>query len=119
MNQLYIRPKPAKILLLIFIFLLTGINLQAQTYKVIPRNLKIINDSINSKVEIDFKTDWEIDNVLVFITDPKGNTVFLENKSRFNGKYSKIVDLVSAGNGDFSLTIICDDEEVKRKLIIR
>lgn len=119
MKQLYIRPKPAKILLLFSILLLTGINLQAQAYKVIPSNLKIINDSINSKIEIDFKTDWEIDNVLVFITDPNGNTVFLENKYRFTGKYTKNVDLVSAGKGDFLLTIICDDEEVKRKLIIR
>lgn len=119
MKQLYISPEPTNIILLLFMLFLAGINLQAQTNKVIPRNLKIVNDSINSKVEIDFKTDWEIDNVLIFIVDPKGNTVFLENKYRFTGKYSKIVDLAAAGKGDFSMTIICDDEEVKRKLIIR
>ncbi|MBI2722049.1 MAG: hypothetical protein HYX39_07735 [Bacteroidetes bacterium] len=119
MKQLNIHTQPAKILLLYFILLFTGINLRAQAYKVIPPNIKIINDSIDSKVKIDFKTDWEIDNVLVFITDPKGNTVFLENKYRFTGKYTKNVDLTPAGKGDFLLTIICDDEEVKRKLIIR
>jgi hypothetical protein len=77
-------------------------------------NFVLESDAAKSTCTIAFTSLQEIQNMLVLVTDNKGNTVFLENKYRFTGTYRRIVDLKDFAKGEFEVKIINDEEQIKR-----
>jgi hypothetical protein len=75
-------------------------------------------DSTNRMLTVAFKCPSEIYNVLVLLTDAKGNTIFLENKQRFKGEYQRTVDLKGSAPGIFELQVINDEERITQSLSI-
>ncbi len=104
----------------LFIFLFFTIYLSAQdSHKANPTELSILTDSNIGKIDLQFKNDNEVQNLLVFITDSAGHTVFLENLYRFKGLYKKTIDLKETGKGSYTLKVIKDEERINRKINIQ
>ena len=109
----------SKILLLSFIVIAScSITINAQTVpsKSTGSDLKIMNDSINHKVDIEFTVDKEISNLLVLVSDSLGNTLFLDNQYRFKGNYKHTLDFKERGKKWYSLKIIKDEEQISKKI---
>jgi len=105
------------ILLIFLAFLFFPIRFNAQnSAKNLPTTVNVLTDANNNKVEIDFKNDREVQNLLVIITDSIGHTVFLQNLYRFKGPYKKSVDLKEAGKGRYTLMIIKDEEKIYKQI---
>ena len=104
------------ITIIVLIGFSTTVIAQIAAPQLIASDLKIVNDSINHKVDIEFTSDKEISNLLILITDSLGNTMFLDNQYRFKGYYKQIVDLKEAKKGNYFLKIIKDDEQINKKL---
>lgn len=79
---------------------------------------KIVNDSINRKVDIEFKAERKVYNLLVLITDSVGHTMFLDNQYNFKGLYKRTVDSKKLSKGKYSLKIIKDEEKYQKKFIV-
>lgn len=104
--------------LAIVLFFLT-FNLKAQTSVKVPTEIKAVSNSATGKLDVEFKNDIEVNNLLVIVTDSLGNTIFLENLYRFNGPYKKSIELTDKGKGSFTLHIIKDEERINRKLSLK
>ncbi|MBA3665566.1 MAG: hypothetical protein H0W61_15370 [Bacteroidetes bacterium] len=78
-----------------------------------------IKENQSSKITIRYHSEDVISNLLVLVTDPDGNTTFLENKYKFTGNYSQLVDLSGSKKGEYFFTIICDEKKVIRKIQIK
>lgn len=55
-------------------------------------------------------------NLLIIISDLKGETIFLDNKKNFQGTYEKTIDLSTAAMGPCTLCIISDEERLDYKV---
>jgi hypothetical protein len=69
-------------------------------------------------LRIRFTEEQRIENLLVMITDTLGNTLFLDNKYRFEGEYQQSLDLSRAGKGKYRLSIIADQRRSNRDILI-
>lgn len=105
--------------LLILNLLITG-SLACQTVGVkLPTEIKAIPDKVNGRLDIEFKNDKQVDNLLVLVTDSAGQTVFLENLYRYKGLYKKNIELPYGGRGFVTLHINKDEERIIRKLSLK
>jgi hypothetical protein len=103
----------------IFLCLSGGQELFSQTACAKTGNFLLSSDPGKSTCTITFNSLKEIQNMLVLVTDNKGNTVFLENKYRFTGEYKRVVDLKDFAKGEFEVKIINDEEQIKRTVTMR
>ncbi|MCD6020110.1 MAG: hypothetical protein K0S53_3231 [Bacteroidetes bacterium] len=94
-------------------------NLKAQTGMKIPTDVKANPNSATGKLDVEFKNEKQVDNLLVIVTDSLGRTIFLENLYRFKGPYKKSIELSEGGKGSFSLQVIKDAERIHKKLSIK
>lgn len=90
---------------------------QTVSSKSSGNDIKIVNDLINHKVDIQFKADEEILNLLVLVSDSLGHTIFLDNQYRFKGNYIHSVDLKEVLKGRCFLKISRDGDLINRTLI--
>lgn len=92
---------------------------QSEPFETKNTNIKMINDSFNHKVEIEFVADKKIHNLLVLITDSIGHTIFLDNKYNFKGPYKRAVDFKMSGKGKYFLKVIRDEDKYYKQFIIQ
>jgi hypothetical protein len=85
----------------------------------IKDDVKVINDHLANKVDIEFSSDKEIYNLLVLITDSLGQTYFLDNRYRFKGNYKHSVDFKDYHKGVYSVKIIGDDDKIDKKINVK
>ncbi len=81
-------------------------------------DVRIFNDSILNKLEIEFDCVVPINDLLVLITDSSGNTVFLECQRMFSGKYKHTVDFNKCARGSYDIKIIRDNLRMNRRIEI-
>lgn len=112
------KNKTLLLILVAFIGFATKVIAQKVPPKSKISNLKIVNDTINHKVDVEFMADKEISNLLVIITDSLGHTIFLDNQYRFKGNYKHSMDFKKKGKGKYSLKIIKDEEPNHEQVII-
>lgn len=86
----------------------------AAAYKAVS----VINNTALKKVNIQFESEKEIENLLVIVFDRRGETIFLDNQYRFKGKYDQSIDLKEYGKGEFSLKVVRDENMFQQKIII-
>jgi hypothetical protein len=107
-----------KIVFLIAVLVLISTAIKSQERKIEKTmNLYITNDPVNKNITITFRAEKEILNVLVLVYDQTGNTIFLDNKYHFRGDYKGLVDIKHLPEGDYTVSIINDDEKFNKKLI--
>lgn len=94
-------------------------NLNGQTAVKISTEIKAIPNAVTGKLDVEFKNDTQVDNLLVIVTDSLGQTIFLENLYRFNGLYKKSIELSNRGKGSFTLHVIKDEERINKKLSLK
>lgn len=99
----------------------TTLTLHAQTepFEIRNTDIKIVNDSSNNRVEIEFKADKKVNNLLVLITDSIGHTFFLDNKYNFKGPYKRAVDFKMLGKGKYFLKVIRDEDKYYKQFTIQ
>lgn len=85
----------------------------------IKEDVKIVNDRMANNVNIAFKAEKEIYNLLVLITDSLGQTIFLDNRYRFNGDYNQSIDFKNYKKGQYTIKIIGDDDKITKKIDVR
>lgn len=104
-----------KILYLCAFLVLVTATVNAQT-SISPKTCHLAIDCQSPKktITINFSSEKQVDNLLVRIADPLGNTVFLDNRYRFRGEYKKTVELAQLPKGDYSVEVINDDEKFSK-----
>lgn len=105
-------------LLLLCLFIALNTNTNAQTAKPTRTALdfKTAIDKPGKKILLEFDFPKEED-VLILVTDSAGITIFLDNKHRFKGKYSRTIDL--PGKAPFNLNISRINENINRRIDLR
>jgi len=73
----------------------------------------------SGQVTIKYSSEILVNSFLVFIIDPDGNNIFLDSKRRYKGDYLKVIDVSSLKKGEFSLTIICDEVKLNKKINVK
>jgi hypothetical protein len=101
------------------LFLSNSITAQHTPPPTKQTTVSIVSNPVKQTVNIEFIADKEISNLLVVLTDSKGNTLFLDNRYRFKGIYKKDLDLTQSGKGDYSLQIINDEEKINKTLTMQ
>lgn len=107
-----------KNLLLIALIALAG-SLASQTIVKQTTEVKSVPDKVKGKLDVEFRNDKQVDNLLVILTDSAGQTVFLENLYRYKGLYKKNIELPYQGKGFVTLHINKDEERIIRKLSLK
>lgn len=85
----------------------------------LPTEVKIVSDKVKGRLDVEFKNESQVDNLLVILTDSAGQTVFLENLYRFKGLYKKNIELPYKGKSFVTLHINKDEERIIRKLSLK
>jgi hypothetical protein len=98
---------------------LTGCVIAQTNYSNLPTQVNTIHDKSRGKLDLEFKNDKLVDNLLVILTDSAGQTVFLENLYRYQGIYKKNIELPYKGKGFVTLHINKDDERIIKKLTLK
>jgi hypothetical protein len=75
------------------------------------------SDAALQKIDIQFEAETEISNLLIIVSDKKGETVFLDNQYRFKGEYKRSIDMKEYGKGEFSLKVIRDENSFNQQII--
>ncbi|MDF2451309.1 MAG: hypothetical protein K0S26_813 [Bacteroidota bacterium] len=65
-----------------------------------------------ARLLIKFNNDKPIHNLLVFVTDSAGQTIFLESIYNYKGVYNKYIDLPNHSKGQFTIHVNKDDERI-------
>jgi len=100
--------------------LFCSINLSAQQKVTQPQiAYNIIVDSVNNKIDINFDAETMIHNLLVTVSGPNSQTLFLDNQYNFQGLYHHQIDLNKYGKGTYYLNIINDEERINKKIIVK
>jgi hypothetical protein len=70
-----------------------------------------ISTQVNPRgiVTVKFNQTSEIKDLLLLITSPNGETVYIEHKTNFSGNYHNEIDLKPNGNGKYLLKVIRDE----------
>lgn len=89
---------------------------QQEQRSPITKNFTVCIGNKPMQCTITFSSAAVIDNVLVLVHDPKGQTVFLENKNRFKGEYRKELDLQGLSPGDYTVQVYNDHEKMRSRV---
>jgi len=100
---------------LVLLFLLSATHSSCQT----TISVKVAVDNSSSKASIDFFSDSVINDVLVIITSSKGETIFMDHRSRFKGIYKQTIDLSPTGKDEYSLKVTLDDSSTIKQLKLK
>jgi hypothetical protein len=104
------------IILLCSLFKVTA---QTALQKKINTDIKITKEDINQRIDIEIKSNKTIDNLLIVITNTSGETVFLDNKYRFDGDYKHSVDLNTLPKGKYLVKINKNNERFEKKILLK
>jgi hypothetical protein len=74
-------------------------------------DLKLKADTVSREFSISFRAQEMVANLLVRITDSKGETVFLDNEYRFKGDYKQIMKRADLPAGEYTIEILKDDDD--------
>lgn len=102
---------------IIFLALTTKLNGQANKY--IESDIKVQSQRTSKNIDIEFKAEQEIYNLLIVIADSLGQTMFLDNQYRFKGNYKKSIDFSKAAKGNYTVKITRDKEQFNKKVSIQ
>lgn len=83
------------------------------------KNLNVTTDTLTLRVKVNFETEKETQNLILLLIDNDGNNLFMESRHQFIGAYSHTIDLSKYPKGQFVLTLISDNEKIKKNLIIK
>jgi len=101
--------KKAVLLLLSFVVF----HLNAQNQKEL---ITLSSDSTSHCLSLCLSTLQPADNLLIFVSDACGATIFLDNKRRFSGNYEKLIDLSAACPGYCTIRITQDNERFEYRV---
>ncbi len=99
----------------LLLFSLTG---NSQTAKQLSKTqeVQLKADPSKKTILVSFIASQEIANMLVLVTDEKGNIIFLDNKYRFKGTYTHVISLKGEKGKTFEVQIKNDTDEIKKSL---
>lgn len=95
------------------------INAQEISTGSMPTGFHVMADDLNHKIDIEFRSDSIIYDLIILVTDNIGHTIFLDNKRAFRGNYKHSVDLQMAEKGNYSVKILKDSERIEKKLTLK
>src|SRR5689334_18135640 len=90
---------------LIYLAFLSRPEISAQVTAASSNTSKlVVEKNLSDKtLLVSFLAEKTIQNVLVVLSDQKGNTLFLDNKYRFRGEYKQLIDLEGLEAGHLQL----------------
>lgn len=112
-------PNLKKIAKFILLFISFAILSKAQNATIGTDQIKIESDSILNLITIDFNVQDIVANLLVYLVDSDGHTVFLDNKYNFSGIYKKSIDMKNQGKGFYLIEVSEDSKHFSRKIEFR
>lgn len=108
-----------KALFLALLLSVLKINAQEISTESMPTGFHVMADDLNHKIDIEFRSDSIIYDLIILVTDNIGHTIFLDNKRAFRGNYKHSVDLQMAEKGNYSVKILKDSERIEKKLTLK
>ena len=71
------------------------------------------------KITINFNVNSPVENALIIIRNEKGDLVFMENRMRFQGAYTRTISLKEVTGKNFEVQIKNDSEHINRVISMR
>jgi hypothetical protein len=73
----------------------------------------------DDRITINFTVTSPAENVLILIRNEKGDLVFMENRNRFQGAYTRTINLKEVEGKKFDVQIKNDAEQINRTISMR
>jgi hypothetical protein len=100
----------SKILFFLFCFSVS-VFAMSQPHSQHLNGITILKET-QERLLIKFKNEKPIHNLLVFVSDSAGQTIFLESIYNHKGVYNTYIDLPNHGRGQFTIHVNKDDERI-------
>ncbi|MCW3070366.1 MAG: hypothetical protein JWO44_256 [Bacteroidetes bacterium] len=104
---------------LLISFSTLAVKAQTQSQSASTNKPVQVQEKASQKITVQFGNDKEISNLLIIVTDNKGQTVFLDNQYRFKGDYERTIDLVETGAGAYTIKVVRDEDVYVQQIQIR
>jgi hypothetical protein len=79
----------------------------------------IFNDKEHQSITIAYDAHDIVYNLLVHISDKSGRTVFLDNRYKFSGNYSRSFDMKKREKGMYYIEIIGDNKHINKQFELK
>ncbi|MDF2437917.1 MAG: hypothetical protein K0Q95_2293 [Bacteroidota bacterium] len=87
--------------------------------KLEDKDVTLLIDKNHNTAALSFKTQDEVSDLLILVSNEKGETVFMDNKDHFKGEYKNTIDLNSFSKGEYSIKVKIDENELNKEFIIQ
>ena len=100
---------------LVLLFVSTGFTNSSKN----GAELQIDFDASQSTIRINYTPQGIVYNLLIHVNDPKGRTVFLENRYNVSGNYQCSFDMKKQPKGTYLVEIIGDDKHINKQIELK
>ena len=92
---------------------------QSGIQKLRDDDVTLLIDERQRTADLSFKAEEEISDLLILVSNGKGETVFMDNKDHFKGEYKNTINLNAFGKGEYSIKVITDKDELNKEFVIQ
>jgi len=110
----------AIVLSLLFVVSTSAVHAQSlERQKSNTSQVSVAKHADNEQITINFTVVAPVENVLILIRNEKGELVFMENRNRFQGAYTRTISLKEVEGKNFDVQIKNDAEQINRTISMR